>query len=151
MDMTRSAFERSSRDSQQIGNEEIPTLNTPVGVFVSFQARLINRYVNLPVPTVMIHVYFAPRLVTIRLRQPQVNQQTEAGWASTLTLWHQIIRDTELFHMRGGASAAFIRASSSPCDTYFLNSINNQPKFNIYAHQSWLSAAGNSIVPCKEV
>jgi hypothetical protein len=132
-------------DSQQIGNELIWTLNTPGGVFVSFQARLINCYVNLPVPTVMIHVYFAPRLVTIRLRQPQVNQQTEAGWASTLTLGHQIIRDTELSHMRGRASAALIRASSSPCDTKLLNSASYQPYFKIFANQSGLSAAGNSI------
>jgi hypothetical protein len=134
-------------DSQQIGNEEIPTLNTPGGVFVSFQARLINRYVNLPVPTVMIHVYFAPRLVTIRLRQPQVNRQTEAGWASTLTLWHQIIRDTELSHMRGGASAAFIRASSSPSDTNLLNSASCQLYFKINKSHSWPAAVGNSIMP----
>ena len=151
MEITHSAFEWSWRDSPFMGNEQIPTIDKLVSVLTSFRAISINRYVNLDVPTVIIHVYFAPRLVTIRLRQPQANQQTEAGWAGTLTLWHQIIRDTELSHMHGRASAAFIRASSSPCDTHFLNSINNQPKFNINAHQSWISAAGNSIVPCKEV
>ena len=79
MEITSSAFEQGPGDSQQLGNEQVPTLNRLVGVFASLRAKLIIPYVILTLMIAMVGVYVITRLVTSSLHERFVNQLLEAS------------------------------------------------------------------------
>ena len=79
MEITSSAFERGPGDSQQLGNEQVPTLNRLIGVFASLRAKLIIPYVVLTLMIAMVGVYVITRLVTSSLHERFVNQLIEAS------------------------------------------------------------------------
>ncbi|MFV1858731.1 MAG: ATP-binding protein [Anaerolineales bacterium] len=77
--MTSSAFERSSGDTQNLGKEQVPTLNRLIGIFASLRAKLIIPYVILTLLIAMVGVYVITRLVTSSLSERFVNQLLEAS------------------------------------------------------------------------
>ena len=79
MEITSSTFEQSSGDSQNLGNEQVPTLNKLIGVFASLRAKLIIPYVILTLLIAMVGVYVITRLVTSSLHERFVNQLLEAS------------------------------------------------------------------------
>ena len=79
MDITSSAFERSSGDSQNFGKEQVPSLNRLIGVFASLRAKLIIPYVILTLLIAMVGVYVITRLVTSSLSERFSNQLLEAS------------------------------------------------------------------------
>lgn len=79
MDITSSAFERSSGDSQDFGKKPVPTLNRLIGVFASLRAKLIVPYVILTLLIAMVGVYVITRLVTSSLSERFTNQLLEAS------------------------------------------------------------------------
>ncbi|MCH8094368.1 MAG: HAMP domain-containing protein [Chloroflexi bacterium] len=79
VDITSSAFERSSGDSQDFGKKPVPTLNRLIGVFASLRAKLIIPYVILTLLIAMVGVYVITRLVTSSLSERFTNQLLEAS------------------------------------------------------------------------
>ena len=79
VDITSSAFERSSGDSQDFGKKPVPTLNRLIGVFASLRAKLIVPYVILTLLIAMVGVYVITRLVTSSLSERFTNQLLEAS------------------------------------------------------------------------
>ena len=79
MDITSSAFERSSGDSQDFGKKPVPTLNRLIGVFASLRAKLIIPYVILTLLIAMVGVFVITRLVTSSLSERFTNQLLEAS------------------------------------------------------------------------
>jgi hypothetical protein len=105
MEITRSAFERSPGDSQQIGNEQILTLNTPAGVFASLRARLIIPYFILTMLSAIVGVCLTTRLVTSSLYEPFVNQLLDASRIAGRASWPQSLPAAALAHENGWAEA----------------------------------------------
>ncbi len=96
MEITRSAFERSSRDSQQIGNELIWRLNTPVAVFASTRVKLIASYHILALLTATVELYWTTRSTTSTLHERSVNQLLETSQMAVQPLLPQNLPATAL-------------------------------------------------------
>ena len=129
MDITNSAFERGPGDSQQLGNEQVPTLNRLIGVFASLRAKLIIPYVVLTLMIAMVGVYVITRLVTSSLHERFVNQLLEASRVAGDGIVRQErthLEDLRLMAFTEGVPEALVaRDSQTLQDLLFPITLNN--------------------------
>jgi len=129
MEITSSAFERGPGDSQQLGNEQVPTLNRLIGVFASLRAKLIIPYVVLTLMIAMVGVYVITRLVTSSLHERFVNQLLEASRVAGDGIVRQErthLEDLRLMAFTEGVPEALVaRDSQTLQDLLFPITLNN--------------------------
>jgi len=129
MEITSSAFERGPGDSQQLGNEQVPTLNKLIGVFASLRAKLIIPYVVLTLMIAMVGVYVITRLVTSSLHERFVNQLLEASRVAADGIVRQErthLEDLRLMAFTEGVPEALVaRDSQTLQDLLFPIALNN--------------------------
>ena len=129
MEITSSAFERGPGDSQQLGNEQVPTLNRLIGVFASLRAKLIIPYVVLTLMIAMVGVYIITRLVTSSLHERFVNQLLEASRVAADGIVRQErthLEDLRLMAFTEGVPEALVaRDSQTLQDLLFPITLNN--------------------------
>ena len=129
MEVTNSAFERGPGDSQQLGNEQVPTLTRLIGVFASLRAKLIIPYVVLTLMIAMVGVYVITRLVTSSLHERFVNQLLEASRVAGDGIVRQErthLEDLRLMAFTEGVPEALVaRDSQALQDLLFPIALNN--------------------------
>ena len=127
--MTSSAFERGPGDSQQLGDEQVPTLNRLIGVLASLRAKLIIPYVVLTLMIAMVGVYVITRLVTSSLHERFVNQLLEASRVAGDGIVRQErthLEDLRLMAFTEGVPEALVaRDSPTLQDLLFPIALNN--------------------------